>query len=319
VTRGQGILAGALAAQIGLALFSWNAAGPRADTAEPARPLWNIAATDVRAVEIVGEPGENQQRVELSATDDGWVLASADGYPALSEKVDDLFTQLLAATVRQPVVTQSVSHDAMHVGDRDYGRRVTLVTDGARRTVIMGAGPRSSVHVRLEGEDDVYVAAGMNLWAIRADAKTFIEPFYVNVDRQQLTGIVIENEHGTLTFSNDDDGWTLAELPAGAQQDAAAVGTIINALSRLTVQTPIGGTDKPEYGLASGVRVTLAWSEDGKLSSLAYVVGAAAGDDGYYAKADTRAHIVIVPKWAAEQAIDKQVSDFVAVPEQPDN
>jgi hypothetical protein len=313
--RSQAILAAVLAVQVVLAIVTWSTDGARLRGGVEARPLLDTATEDVLRITLVGEPagdaGAEPERLVLARQGSGWVVESAGSYPAKPERVDELVTKLASATVREPIATQAVSHDALNVGERDYARRIIVETSAASETIVMGDGPRSSAHVRLAGDDEVYSARGIAVWNVRTDARSYIEPLYVDVDRQNLTAVTVQNAHGTLTFRSGDDGWSLAELPAASERDAAAIGALVNALSRLNIQAPVATELRPEYGLDDGAHVTLAWTAEDSTEALSYVVGAEAGDGSYYAKADGNDHVVTIPKYAGEQAVTKTPADFV--------
>lgn len=322
--RSQAYLGALLAAQVVLAIVTWSSGGVRLQGGAKAhRLLADVEAGDIVQLTLIGEPEDagraepaaesaaEPERLVLARRGEGWVVASAGDYPAKSERVDDLVDKLLAATVREPIATQAVSHDALDVGERDYARRVIIETAAGARTLVLGNGPRSSAHVRFEGEDDVYSVRGLSVWNVRTDARSYIDPLYVDVDRQKLTAVTVRNARGTLTFVNGSDGWDLAELPAGGERDAGKIGALINAVSRLNVQEPVGTGVEPDYGLSNGARVTLAWNEDDRTETLSYVVGAAADDRSYYAKADGNDYVVTILKYAAEQVLTKTPADFV--------
>lgn len=317
--RAQGILAAVLALQVVLAIFTWSTGGGRLGGEAKARPLLDFAAADLRRITVVGEPRDDAapETLVLARAGEGWLLESAGGYPAKAERVEELVEKLLSAAVREPIATQAVSHDALNVGEREYARRIVLETPKATETIVMGNGPRSSTHVRFDGQDQVYSARGIAVWNVRTDARSYIEPLYVDVDRQNLTAVTVQNSNGTLTFRNGEDGWSLAELPAGAERDAAAIGSLVSALSRVTVQMPVAAEPSAEHGLDGGARVTLAWTQDDTTEALSYVVGAAADDGSYYAKSDDSDYVVTIPKVAAEQALTKTPADFVKAPPAP--
>jgi len=318
VNRKHGILLGLLVAQTAIAAVTWMGGGYAGDTYAGRTPALELAAQDVKALRIVGEPkadGSEPDRLELSRKDDGWIAVSAGDYPADTAKVDALLEKLVSMKIGRAIAARAANHEALGVGPRSYARRITLVTDGGEHEIILGSGARQMSHVRIDNSDEVYTTKDVGVWNVRADARNFIDAAYVQVDRESLTSISIQNPNGSLNFSKSEEGWRLAELPAGVEQDAAAIGAVINALTRVNLITPVGTENKPSYGLKDGTEVTLAWvDEDEASAALRYVIGAAADDNAYYAKADDREHIVTIAKWTAEQATTKKAGDFIAKP-----
>ncbi len=319
--RTHGILAGVLAIQAVLALFTWSGGAATSSGGEGVSAAFDFMAADISTISIIGEQkpdGAAPDAVRLARVDGGWVVASAGDYPAVADKVDAIAGKLAEMKVGRAIASRRANHEALGVGARSYGRRVSVDAAGGEHALVFGRGARQSSHVRVDDGDDVFVTKDLGVWNLRADARNYIEIGYVDVDRQTATEITLRNEHGTLSFSKSDAGWALAELPPGAEQDAAAVGSMINSLTRISLHAPVGGEIKPSYGLdadaqvGKGAQVTIKWeSEEDGSGSVSYAVGAAADERSYYAKAANHDHVVTIAKHAAEQALTKKAADFV--------
>lgn len=318
MNRTHGILLGLLAAQVALAAATWMGGGRIDDSYAGREAAFDIAAADVRELRIVGEPkvdGTDPDSVQLRRTDVGWVVASADDYPADPTKVDSVVEKLAGLEIGRAIAVQTANHQALGVGPRNYARRVTLVTGDAEHEVILGSGARQISHVRLDDGNEVYTTKDVGVWNVRADARNYIDPAYVQVDRESLVSVSIRNADGTLSFTKGEDGWRLAELPPGVEQDAAAIGSMINALTRVSLSRPVGREVKPEYGFDGATEVTLGWVDEEEISGSArLLIGTAADENSYYAKSDDSDHVVAIAKWTAEQATAKKRSDFVKKP-----
>lgn len=317
VRRDHALLAGGLVIQLVLAGVTWNALDDAAPADAGKSAVFSTKADDVTRVEIVGErslPDAEPLRVEFERVDDGWILASADGYPTRADKVDELLEQLLALRVGEVIASNRSNHESLRVGGRQYDRRVTIASDGGSETVILGNGQRSSVNVRREGEDDVRVARGTAIGNLRTDARNYVDPEYVAVDKDDLTQIEVTNRHGTLMLRKNENGWTIVDFPSDNEIDEATLATFINNVARMTLQSPVGTDTDPAYGLEAGARVVLAATGDDGSVYADYVIGEAADERSYYAKAEGSEFVVTVPKWGAEQIRDKKIDDFVKKP-----
>jgi len=319
MNRKHGVLLGLLVAQLALAAMTWSGGGiDTGSAASGSHRAFEFDAADISRLRIVGEPkadGTDADWVELARSDGGWRVASAEDYPADASKVDELAEKLAAMKIGRAIATRASSHETLGVGALTYGRRVTIVVDDAEREVLIGRGARQTSNIRLDGGDDVYTTRDVGVWNVAADARNYIKVAYVDVDPAAAIEVTVENEQGTLSFAKPDGGWRVAELDAGVEQDASAIGGVINALTRVSLQAPIGRESKPEYGLEHGTEVTIAWiDEDDATKSVHYVIGNAADEKSYYAKADDQTHIVTIAKWTAEQATTKKSSDFVKKP-----
>lgn len=319
VRKDHAVLAGLLAVQLLLAIVTWTVTGSGPEETAGSSALFEAALDDVTRVEIVGAAAsvdEEPARVELTRDGEDWLLASADGYPARTDKAEELVEALLGMRVGDVIATNRSSHESLRVGERQYDRRVTLATDDGRETVILGSGPRSSVNVRREDENEVRVARGAGIHSLRADARNYVELEYVQVDKDDLTRVEVTNEHGRLLFTKSEDGWALAGLPDAAGRDEAAVATFINNVARMTLQAPVGKELDPSFGLDDGARVVLAAEGDDSTIYADYVIGTAADERSYYAKAADSEFVVTVPKWGGEQIRNKKLDDFVKQPAQ---
>ncbi len=315
MTRPQRLLAAALVVQVALAVATWKGTGRGAGPAA-GKPLVEFDPAAVSTLEIQGEApsaGEQRRSVELAREGDRWVVASAAGYPAKTEKVDEVLRSLAALRAGPPIAITSANHQALHVGDRDFARRITLETAAGPVELLLGTGPRSTVHVRRADSPEVYAVRGVSVWNVPDEPRGYIDTEFVEVAEDDLERVTVRNRHGELNLAKTAEGWELAELPPRTEMEDAVARSFLTALGRLTLQRPVGREPKAEYGLESGARVTLvkAGKEGAQAETIEYVIGDNADDRSYYAKAADREWVVTVPKWNAEQARDKKPEDFV--------
>jgi hypothetical protein len=318
MSRNHGILLGLLAVQVGLAALMWSGSGPDAAGGSENRRAFDFDAAQISELRIVGEPkedGSESDHVALVRRDDAWAVASADDYPADAAKAEKLAEQFSAMKIGRAIASRPSNHEALGVGETSYSRRATIVTEDAEHDILLGRGARQSSHVRLDGGDEVYATREVGVWNAVANARSYLDVSYVEVDRTAAVSVTVKNAHGTLNFSKPDGGWRLAELGPDVEQDASAIGAVINSLTRVSVYAPVGRELKPDYGLDGGTEVTVAWiDEDDVAKSIRYVIGTAADEHSYYAKSDDHSHVVTIAKRTAEQATTKKSADFVKKP-----
>ncbi len=306
------ILSGVLLAQVALAALTWTTLYSTPEESA-AKPLFDFKVGQVVSLEITAKPskeGDPIQTVKLAKKDDKWVVQDADGYPADKEKVDKVLDQLLGLKVRDPIARSAANHNPLKVGDREYGRKVTVKTASKAKSVILGSGAGSSVHVREKGSNDVYRSSGMSVWSIASTARGYIDTKYLEVDKDKLTQVMLSNENGQLHFAKDGDDWTLAELPPGRTLKTSVVKGFVNKMRTVNMQVPVGKKIKPEYGLPGAAEVVLVSTEDDGTKTHRYTIGAAKGEQ-FYLKADDKDYVVAVSKWDAKQARENKLMDFV--------
>lgn len=308
-------LAALFVVQAALAFLTWTWAS-RGTGAMPGRSLVEFDPAGVSTLDVVGDagtPGGERRTVKLARESEQWSVASAAGYPAKAEKVDEVLRLLAGLRVETPIAVTAANHAALHVSDREFGRKVTLQTKDGAVDLVLGSGPRSTVHVRRADEPEVYAVRGLNLWSVPDEPRGYIETEFVEVSDEDLVRVTVRNAHGELNLAKTPEGWALAELPPRAELEEGAARSFLTAAGRLTLQRPVGRESKPEYGLDQGATVTLvkAAKEGAEPETIDYTIGNAADERSYYAKASSGEWVVTVPKWNAEQVRDKTPADFV--------
>lgn len=296
----QNLLIGALVVQIGLAAFTWR---PGGNEAAPATPLIEAKKESITAIEISRKPDEGKEAdpVKLAKDGDKWVVASASNYPADPSKIDELLDNLTKLKVRAPIATQATSHEALHVGATDYGKKLTLTIDGAPQAYVIGAAASNSLHVRKDGAAEVFLARGVSEWSIRDTDRSFFKAEYIDLKLEELSSLSLTNANGTLTFARGEgDTWSLQGIPTGETADGEKVASLVRKLTKLRMNEPVGTTADAAMGLDGGVRITWTKSEGETTTTAGFNVGAEIEND-VYVKSDDNPFVVRVSKYAVEE------------------
>ena len=215
------LLALALVGQIALAAITW---WPSDRSALLPHPLLELAEDPIDELRIASKPAEGEELdwLHLVRQQEGWKIASQGDYPAQQQKVDQLIESLVGLKVRAPIATRAANHNALKVGDKEYGRRVEITAGELQRELVVGAAKSNSVNIRFADESEVYLAGGLSEWSLRDDARSYWDNSYVSADPNEITAFSLHNDNGTLLFTRGDDGWSLDELPEGASVDSEA-------------------------------------------------------------------------------------------------
>jgi len=307
--RLQRSLAALLVFQVCLVVVSW---WPRGGPQEP-HPLFAFQAADVTRVRIARKPAEGQPErwLELARDDGhGWRIESASGYPADPARVDALLTKLTGISVRSPIATRATSHDALQVGERQYGRRIELTTAEGGHELWIGAAASNSVNLRLAGSPDVYGVKGLSEWSLADDARSYWNPIYVAAPLAEITALDVQNAQGPLHFRRNESGWSLEGAPPDRSLDTKAVEDFLGSLLEVRLSEPVGTEPLPAQGLDGSLRVT--WTLTSSDSSLGggYVVGAEEGPS-VYVKSDTHPFVVRAAKAGFERLRKARLEDFL--------
>jgi len=257
--RHQIILAAVLAVQVALAaIIYW----PRttADGA-PAKLFGDLTADQVTRLMI---EAQGDERIVLSREMGAWSLPEADGYPARDETVTEFVEKLVDLGSDRLVTETAASHERLQVTDDTYQRRITIgATDGLERVVLLGSSPAyGATHVRLEGEDEVYMTSDLSAWEANTAASGWVESGYLQLATADLQQVTVSNAQGTVTVvQSAPDEWSLVGMAEGEVVDTYAVASYGQRVASISLLEPLGKTEDPGYGLSdpsATISITLA-------------------------------------------------------------
>jgi hypothetical protein len=249
--------------------------------------------------------------IALTKKGDEWIITSAADYPAEKKNVEKVLKELVGLKAGEPIASNAANHNALKVGEKEYGRRVKVTTSSGVKSLVLGNGPGQSVHVRVDNKDDVYRARGLSIWTLSTSLSSYLDTNYLKIDKDKLSSVQVTNPKGELNFTKEGDNWMLAQLPPGGMPDQKKIDQYIGSVSKLTMNEPIGKEAKPEYGLDSGTKVKLTFTEDDKPKTVSYSIGAKKDDSYFYGKADDKDYVVTLSKWITEDAREKIAADFL--------
>ncbi len=306
---GARFLALLLAMQAGLAVVTWWPADRSAFT--PHR-LLEIDPADVTAIEIARRPAGDDEPawLELRRDGSGWVIPSANGYPADPARVEQLIERVAGMQVRAPIATTAASHNALSVGERDYGRRVVVRTGETAHELIIGAALSNSVNVRLAGSDEVHVAEGLSEFSVADTPSSYWAREYVNAPADEISSFFLRNAHGAFRAERDGEGWRIADAPEGRQADGEAIDELLESLVGLRLAEPVGTEVREAHGLDDGARVSWTIAADDQSLAGGYGVGAVDGSNAFV-KADGDPFVVKVSEADVAPIRNARVDDLL--------
>jgi hypothetical protein len=306
------------------------AGGPEEKVA-PRTLLPGLSAEKVTRLEIWGPPKEGdgpaQESVALNRSGGKWSIATADDYPADSKKLDELVASLSALKVRSPVVSAATYHKKLEVAEGDYQRKLVITADGKAQTLFLGSSPAfKNVHLRLEGEDPVYLAAELSVGDVGTRAWSWVDRAYLSTPENGVWSVKVENAKGSLQLDKNPADSSWAALGVTEKLAKSTVDDLVRKASTINLETPVGKTEKPEYGLAAPLATvtlvtgtsTIAGAPPQKTETVTVKVGAKVdADNQYYLKSSTSEYVVKVAGWAVEPLISKAKEDLIEKPAAP--
>lgn len=287
-----------------------------------AGPLFGEAFTtdDVVAFTLTDEDGES---ISLEKQNGTWVLPDADAFPAEENKVNPLLEMLAGLETRPIIASTTNSHEQLKVAEDEFVRRIDFeLADGTQHTLYAGTSPQAiAAHVRAEGQDAVYLARDLPTWQYTAEATSWIDPLYLNVNRATIQEVTLENENGTFSFVRNEAGeWTPQfDMPAGETFNPRSVETLLTRVALIRMQRPLGTEEQSEYSMDDPSAVATFTTESGGETNSYTVTIGANFDNAYAVKASNSDYYVAVSTESSNigDVVDQTVNDFVQPPATP--
>jgi len=277
--------------------------------------LGTVQAADVSSLTIQDTNGTS---VELTKKNGAWVLPQSDDYAASDDKVN-AFVGKLIAVKSDPLVTRTAgSHKRLQVADDAYVRKIDLkLADGTSRTLFLGsASGTSATYIRLSGQDEVYLARGLNSFEAAIDDASWIDPTYLSVPQDKILSATLENAQGKWQFTkNAQNQWAMQGAADNSKFNPDSVVTLLARLSSVSMLKPLGKTAKPEYGLDKpSATVTVVVSDTA--STKAYTLGIGTKDKAgnYPVISSESQYYVSVAAFNVDQFVSANQDTFAVKP-----
>jgi len=277
----------------------------------------------VKAEDIVRVSLREPQGVEmvLLKKDEQWVMPNADDFPLIAGNVSELTTKLAGLKASRVVAQTETSLKQLQVADDDYVRLIEFETaDGATHQFYMGSAPSwSAAHVRLQGQQEVYLVSGLSVSDVDTSPTAWINTKILSTPADQISAITLQNKNGLFELQRGDDGqWTMKDLPASEPLDQSKVSTLIGRAGNVYIQRPLGKTAKAEYGLDAPAATVTVQSTDaeGKSNTYTIQVGAQSADGASYVLfCSASPYYALVADYSVEEMLTWTQKDFLILPE----
>jgi hypothetical protein len=316
ITRLQQILGGILVLQLALAAFVlW----PRPVASGGGEPLLaGVKVGDITALTITGDTG---QTVKLAKQGEAWVAPDAGDYPADAAKVSPVLDKLVAIKTGRLVAQTKTSHAQLQVADDKFARKVEVTTGSGTQTLYLGSSAGgSTIHVRLAGQNNVYLANGLSSWEVAVDLLSWVNPVYFEATAADVTGFTLKNRNGEFAFTKDASGnWTLPGLAAGEAVNANNVVTLVSSATSVRMTKPLGKMEDAAYGMAQPAAVvTLKYkSGDQEKTTTLTIGGQDPADKGYYVKSSDSPYYVKVAEYSVQTLVERDRATFLGATPTP--
>ncbi len=311
------ILIGLLALQVVVAaVVLW----PRPSTTGEGESLFpDVEADRIVALSITAGDG---QSLQLARQDGQWVLPKAGDYPVQEDKVPPVLEKISSLQAERLVTETSGSHKRLQVAEDSYERLIEFeLDDGTRHQLYLGTSPSFGVaHVRAAGQDEVYLTSELSAQDIGAAAADWVERTYLEIPRDEIVAVSLENNQGRLEFRKDGETWTMAGLEEGETLDEAGINTLVSRVATVTLLEPLGKEEQTSYGLQqpSAVVTVETQSETGGNRTYTLRVGAQdPADNSYVLISSESPYYVRVTEFAVRDLVEQDRDDFLVPPPTP--
>lgn len=285
----------------------------------------NMEAEKVTALEIWGPPkegtGPEQNKVKLAKTGTKWSIAGADNFPADGKKVDEFIKKLAKLRSRTTVLTKATYHKKLEVTEDKFQRRVTLTHDGKEIRFYMGTSPSfKNTHVRLDKKNDVLLLNDLSASDVGDRAYHWVNREYVKFAENEVWSVKLKNAKGEIALEKNpqDNKWVESSITKPLK--SSVVTDIVKKAREINLETPVGKTIKPEYGLdnptamitmVTGTATTAGMPPLKTLSHTIKIGKKLDGENRYYVKASTSEYVVKVANWGVTPLVEKGKADLI--------
>jgi hypothetical protein len=312
MNRTQQILSLALVAQVALAIFLlW----PRPPAGAGGTLLSDIVADQITSLVLQDGQGNS---VKLARSGAQWVFPDASDYPADATKIQPVLAKLVEMKATRLVAQTAAAQKRMQVADDAFARRIDVGTAAGAKTLYVGtSGGVGSSHVRLGGQDQVYLVSDVSASEIGIDAASWTNPTYFTVPQSDVNAMTLRNANGEWKFVKGADGqWTLDGLGASETLNPQSVQDLLSTASYVRLTRPLGKTEDPAYGLTqpSAVVTLIAKAEGGDKTHTLTIGAYDPGDKSYVVKSSESPYFVRAAEYSLKELVEKQSDGFLALP-----
>lgn len=246
LNRSNILLAVALVAQIVLLAISVAARTGREDRA--VQPLLPRFKADAVLELAIADDLDNS--LTIARRDDDWALPEADDFPVNSDKVDELLASIAGLDTGRLVASNPANFPRLEVDAEGFRRKLSIANgDETIALYLGGSAGADTVYARLEGENRVYLGAGLSAWDASTQVSGWIDTSYIDVPQAEVMRIKVTNTNDSFEFERDGETWRYLGLPEGETfEDTLMPGILRNAASIRMVE-PLGRGLLDEYSL----------------------------------------------------------------------
>ncbi len=285
------------------------------NTANQSGPLLSDYKADaIVKMEIVDADKNEAQLVKDGAE---WKLAVPDGslYPTEANKVQGVLDKLTAATNNRMITRTATSHKQLKVAGDDFVRKISLSNGaGVQYILYIGTSPGTGTsHVRLDGKDEVYLAA-LDSYDFDATPSGWINTAFLSFPDNSVTSITLKNNNGTFEFSRDaSNKWSMKDW-GDSPFDTDKFAPLASRLTNMRMLRPFGVKDDPAYKMDNPLAIVTFTYKKSESESPTVTLTIGARDEkskSYVVKSSTSEYYMKVDGYYIDEYVNSKKDDFI--------
>ena len=255
-----------------------------------------------------------QDSITLKKGEQGWTI-EPDGYPVNGIKADSLVGKLVSLKSTRLVTRTASSRIRLKVDDEIFEQKIKLlIDDGKSYLIFLGASPgNNTIHVRLAGEDKVFLVKGLSSWEAPTENSAWWENRYVEMTPEELVEVELTNSHGSFKITKDKDNtWKNAESGADETVSREKAEEFLRRAGMISLTKYLGRDEDESYGLKTPVAELILQS---KQKSISLKIGPKDEEtDNHVVKASDSPFYVHVGSFVIKDILEKKFEDLLDQP-----
>jgi hypothetical protein len=197
-----------------------------------------VDVDQVAKIIICGD--KNKTKTSIIRSENRFVLAEKENYPASARKVNELIGNCLDIRTAELQTESADFHKDLGVTEDTAASSVTLLgADGKTIVGILVSKPaeKGSTYVRLASENKVYLS--LNAPSFSASPMDYVDKNLLEADSKKITEVSVTDPNGaTYALKSADQGATITldNMPAGKQFKGTDYRTVFTAITNLTIE-----------------------------------------------------------------------------------
>ncbi len=198
---------------------------------------------DAVSVLTITDPDGKKLSLEKNNNND-WMIHDDSGVicPAENSQVHRIVQTFTSLQSQHLVSRTPSSHLRLQVDEKFFSKKIELITKAGKKTILyLGSSPGPQIiHIRVQGSDNVYLASGIAAWELDVNRETWIRRIYVQLDKNRLQKITLENKHGRFTLAREESKWHIEGEDSQLEPETNALNAFMQQVTHLAVNDYLG-------------------------------------------------------------------------------